>query len=168
MHFSGFDFQDIRLSVTLADFQSRFFIFRQMDILTAHVQKSLFGNRLQKAFRRAVIQNFRRNLFFQLQIDRNRMSLICADFGFIRIEAVALFFIGADDFFEYLHIKMIFAVLIDFLNQGADIRPASLIFDFNSRCLRTVPENQAQKLADSGQIVLFFHDLTSFLICISI
>ena len=84
----------------LPDCSGRDFVARQMHLLAAAGAQALFANRIQKAGRRAMIQEFRRRQRRKAEVNRKRMPLIGADAQAVFAQGETLFVILRDNRFQ--------------------------------------------------------------------
>ena len=123
-----------------------------MDLTPRLGQQSLFQDGCAETFGAPVPENGRRLKGSELQVNGERMPLVCPDFCPVLIEGVALLCVGPHDLLQQFTVKRIFPV--DAANQFIHIRPAMAI-DGNPDDFRLVAENQAEKLSELCQIRLF-------------
>lgn len=127
--------------------------------LTVAGQQSLFHNAFKEFSRRAVIQKLRRRALLHVEYHVNGMSLIGADFCSVFVKTVASLAVGSYDGFENRAVNVMTAARIDALHQFIDVRPRAHALDLNADNPRLVPQNLAEKAAQSDK---FFAHLLWF------
>ena len=120
-----------------------------MNIQPAHRTKALAFDGGNTFFTGSVIQRLRRFCFRKIGIDRNRMALIGPDAGLVRVEGVALLFIGADDLLQQFHRKRMRPVYT--FDQCLRICPA-MVIEGDSDDFRLMPQDQGNIFACRFQI----------------
>ena len=150
LHISGTNKINYRLSMASAYFDRSLLIRRQMHIQPRLRDQPLFINGCRKLFTGSVIQEFRRFHLLQFHINRNGMSLICADQRMIFVIGIPLFLICSDNFVQYISVNLIFPGLIDSGNHIINIRPAMLI-QRDTNHFRLMAKNKADKPAGTGK-----------------
>ena len=101
-----------------------------------------------------MIERVRRCLYFQIELNINRMPLIGADFCLVVVEGETLFVVVGDDVLELVEGDG-FAVLCPFFEKFIHVCPA-LFIKVELDGLRFVSKYETEKFADSFS-VLFVH-----------
>ncbi len=152
VHPPGFDDQHDGPAAALADTGGRLAIGREVDVLPVAADQALRTDRVEKAIDRAVIEQLGRFDGGKSKIDLDAVALVRADERSIEREREPLLVVGGDDFFQLLAADRL-PVPRGRGQQFIDRHPA-LGVERDADRIGIVPEDEAEELADVGELVV--------------